>query len=583
MNLGHVLLPPAALAGLIAVTHATAASAQRTHRAERGWAGAVDGRYGMVEPPFGPVVRVTAGPAAVTSETRRASAPMPDWSYDLRWADDLELPDLPVRWDAQVIRYLEYYRENPRGRSHLRGWMRRLGRYRASIEAQLAALGLPRDLVFVAMVESGFDPRARSGAGAQGLWQLVRGTAEDLGLRVDTWVDERLDPERSTAAAGRYLQRLHARFGTWELALAAYNMGHGALRRAIQKYNTNDYWALRQLEAGLPYETSLYVPKIMACALAAHNPGRFGLATLRAATSTASKSIDVPGGTALRTVARLAGVDRAVVLDLNPALRRERTPPGRETWPVRLPAERIEAFAARWARRTPSRPLALPRRLGPGQDLSDLARIWGTKPAAIRRANGLDADERVPAGTRLLVPVTDRRQARARQAAETPVAVPLFPTSLAGRRRVFHRVAPHDRLAEVARFYEVRVDDLLAWNRLDPAAALQPGMMLQLFVRPQLDVTRATVLTPEECRVLTVGSDAFFDHHEAQAGRVRFRYRARAGDTLATIARRFGIGAASLARINRVSRRKELREGDAIIVYAEASRVPPRMRAAPDG
>ena len=121
--------------------------------------------------------------------------------------------------------------------------------------------GLPEDLIWVSLVESGFDPAIRSPAGAAGLWQLMPDGARIYGLVVDRWIDERLDPERSTDAAARYLADLHRRFGAWELALAAYNMGYGGLLAAIRKYNTNDYWELSRFESGIPFETALYVPR----------------------------------------------------------------------------------------------------------------------------------------------------------------------------------------------------------------------------------------------------------------------------------------------------------------------------------
>src|SRR5690606_6418699 len=128
----------------------------------------------------------------------------------------------------------------------------------------------------------------------------------------------RLDPERSTQAAARYLAQLHERFGTWELAFAAYNMGYGALLRSIRKYNTNDYWTLAHLEAGLPFETNLYVAKILACAIVAHNPERFGLADLQREEPIRWETVRVSGGVSLSLVARVVGSDAQTIGSLNP-------------------------------------------------------------------------------------------------------------------------------------------------------------------------------------------------------------------------------------------------------------------------
>src|SRR5690606_11780873 len=143
---------------------------------------------------------------------------------------------------------------------------------------------------------SGFEPTVRSRAGAAGMWQFVQGTAAEFGLGQSHWVDERLDPERSTRAAAAYLGRLHARFGSWELALAGYNMGYGALLRAMRKYNTNDVWELSRVEAGLPFETSHYVSKILACAVVMRNPERFGLSESDKLPALDAAYVEVGGG-----------------------------------------------------------------------------------------------------------------------------------------------------------------------------------------------------------------------------------------------------------------------------------------------
>ncbi len=521
-------------------------------------------------------VRVSPGPPAVTNEVPAAPPDTASVSRDLAWMRGLTLPDIPVRWDERVVRYLEFFRDDPRGRRFIRGWMQRLDRYGPTVRASLERQGLPRDLVFVAMVESGFNPSARSHAGAVGMWQFVQATGESFDLEVDHWVDLRLDPERSTDAAGRYLAQLHARFGTWELALAAYNMGYGALLRSMRKYNTNDYWTLARVEAGLPFETTLYVAKIIACAIVAHNLERFGLGDLSMEAPVRWETVDLPGGLTLAQIARMAGVPVEQVRALNPALRRGRTPPGRDRWPVRLPPESMAQFTQRWARARPSAPVHRPRLLRFGETLTDLAREVGVSEAALREVNGVLEDERVGAGTTLLVPVSGRR-AEPRPSVPPVIAVPAGPRELPGRRRLFYRVVRGDGLSEIARFFHVREDEVRQWNRIDPSAALQPGMYLQLFVRPELDLAQALVLTPDECRVLVVGSEEFFAYHEAQNGRVRFRYRVRTGDTLSHVAVRFGISIPSLMRINQVGRDTVLRPGDELIVYAERHRVPPEL------
>ena len=196
---------------------------------------------------------------------------------DSEWLRSLKLPDLPVRWDAQVLRYLDYFKNDPKGHAVMAGWLRRAGRYRDLFEKTLERQGLPKDLLYVAMVESGFDTGARSRVGAGGIWQFMPGAARAYGLEVSYWVDARRDPERAVDAAARYLKDLYVRFGSWQLVFAAYNAGYGAVLRSITTYNTNDFWELSRHESGLPWESSIYVPKIMAAAIVGHNLAAFGL------------------------------------------------------------------------------------------------------------------------------------------------------------------------------------------------------------------------------------------------------------------------------------------------------------------
>ena len=196
---------------------------------------------------------------------------------DAEWLRTLTLPELPVRIDRRVVTYLKFYRDSARGRTIAAIWAKKSGRYVGAIKAELRRAGLPPDLVWLSMIESGHNPVIASPAGAVGLWQFMPHSGRMYGLTVDRWVDERRDPSRSTSAAIKFLGDLYQRFGTWELAMAAYNMGYAGLSRAIDKFNTNDYWHLSRLEGGIPWETTLYVPKIFALAIVMNNRQAFGL------------------------------------------------------------------------------------------------------------------------------------------------------------------------------------------------------------------------------------------------------------------------------------------------------------------
>ena len=309
-------------------------------------------------------------------------APTPDVARDLSWLRRLTMPDVPVRWDARVVRYLEFYKNNPRGRSMVAGWIKKSGRYGGAIRRILRENNLPEDILWLSLVESGFDPTIHSPAGAAGLWQFMPEGARIYGLAVDRWVDERLDPERSTLAAARYLADLHTRFGSWELAFAAYNMGYGGLLASIRKYNTNDFWELSRLESGMPLETALYVPKIVAIAIVARNRAIFGVDDVELDPAASFDKVSVRPGVSLQSVALAAGTSTDKLARSQPPAHRRPGAPAR--------------FAAGSGRRGVGRARPGGRR-GEGRQ----------EPAEVRRRRGQGGALRGPLGR------VDRRHRRA--------------------------------------------------------------------------------------------------------------------------------------------------------------------------
>lgn len=517
-----------------------------------------------------PMTGLPAGLTSAVPENREVVS-----GADVRWLDGLNLPDLPVRWQEQVVRYLEYFKESRRGRSLMRAWMQRSTRYGSMIREVLQRHQLPEDLRCVAMAESGFDPTVRSRRGAVGMWQFVSRTGEEYGLSSNRWIDLRMDPEASTDAAARFLSDLHDRFGSWELALAAYNMGYGAMLRSIRKYNTNDYWVLAELEAGLPFETTIYVAKIMACAVVMRNPERFGYDDLTRDPPIEVERFEVPGGTPLGMVARAARVELDEIRALNPELRRGRVPP-QHARRVRVPATAASTFASRWNRTRRRAPAEQPYVIRFGEDLDDVAYRFSTRESSLKEMNGIEDGERVGPGSVLMVPAGEPRE---RPLNERPqVAVPDGHFAMADRRRVFYRTSRADSLESIARFFQVSVADLRRWNHVDPDAELQRGMFLQIFAPRAVDLSQAVVLSEGQVDVITVGTERFFQEYEEGQGRVRFRYRCVEGDTMRSLANRFGLSVGSIARINRFSRRTDLVAGQEVLIYAEASRVPARYR-----
>ncbi|HTL38404.1 MAG TPA: lytic transglycosylase domain-containing protein, partial [Kofleriaceae bacterium] len=256
---------------------------------------------------------------------------------DQTWLDSLAVPDIPFSWSNQLIEYLLFYKNDPRGRSILTAWLERRGRYHDLIVSHLRKAHLPEDLEYDAMIESSYDVDDVSSAGALGLWQFMKAAGKIYGLRQDRWVDERKDPLRSTVAQMDYYQDLYQRFGNWEIALAAFNVGYGAMLRSIARYNTNDYYQLCAYENGLPWETCLYTPKMLAVAFVGKNLAAFGYDKVKVQAPEVWDEVTVPTSISLSVIAKAAGASEADVKRLNPHLKRDRTPPGETNYVVRIP------------------------------------------------------------------------------------------------------------------------------------------------------------------------------------------------------------------------------------------------------
>jgi membrane-bound lytic murein transglycosylase D len=501
------------------------------------------------------------------------------------WLDGVELPDLPVTWTAKLLDYLEFYKSDPRGRGIMASWLKDQGRYRDLILRYLHSAHLPSDLLYVAMIESSYDPDDSSSAGALGLWQFMPEGGRIYGLREDRWVDERRDPLRSTIAVLDYWQDLYQRFGEWQLAMAAFNVGYGAMLRSIARYNTNDYYALCDYENGLPWETCLYTPKVLAVAIVGHNRALFGYDDVVAAPAEQWDEVAVEGSVPLATIAQAAGVDEAEIRRLNPHLRHGRTPPGDGRYIVRVPPttkpvteQRLAAMQSQWASYDAYM-------MAHGERVEDVATTYGVTAAQLRKLNDVHDDTELAGGTLIVVPrvsEADRAANRAKAKAkllgsgvdqkdgeQLIVAVPDKDLTVPGKHRVFYRVVIGDSLRDVAKAFGVTVADLAAWNGLDDGAKIHPKMVIVAWVGADFDAAarRIELLDDADVVVVTRGSPEHLDLAEARTGRVREEYVATAREPLADVARRYGLKAEDLARINQMSATIVLEKGDKIIVY----------------
>jgi membrane-bound lytic murein transglycosylase D len=213
--------------------------------------------------------------------------------------------DFPITMNKQVEFYLNLFQTKQR--SYYERWLARSAKYVPYIKANLKKAGLPQDLAYLAMIESGYNPSAYSKSHAVGLWQFISSTGKNYGLRIDSWVDERREPEKATLAAIDYLTFLYNEFGSWYLAVAAYNAGEGKIGRGIKKYKTNDFWMLASKDY-LALETKRYVPKLIAAIIIAKDPEKYGFTNIDYRGPEKYDVITVPPMTDLNAVAMPANM-----------------------------------------------------------------------------------------------------------------------------------------------------------------------------------------------------------------------------------------------------------------------------------
>jgi membrane-bound lytic murein transglycosylase D len=390
--------------------------------------------------------------------------------------------DIPLTLNSKVNYFIDYFQN--RGRNSFARWLSRSERYIPMMKEILRKEGLPEDLVYLAMIESGFTPHAVSVANAVGPWQFISGTGKRYDLKINDWIDERRDPIKSTVAAALYLKELYALFNNdWYLAAAGYNAGENKILRAITMYDTRDFWEISK-GSYLKRETKDYVPKLLAAAIIAKEPAKYGFADVAYLPAMDLDTVEVPTRTDLELVARLTGVTEQTLKELNPELRRWCTPPDYPTYLLKLPKGKKELFITQVAsipedqrfveRVTYSRYWAKKK-----DTLKSIAIRFNTTPERLAELNRLKSTAKLR-GKSLVVPV--QVAAAKKPNTEAVVAKTDQPEAVGSVEKKeenrYYTVKKGDTLYSLARKFKVTTAILSAWNNLAGKVALQPGRRL---------------------------------------------------------------------------------------------------------
>jgi membrane-bound lytic murein transglycosylase D len=383
---------------------------------------------------------------------------------------DLLLSDIPLTLNSKVEYFLYYFQTS--GKPSFSRWLSRSSRYLPMMKEILKREGMPEDLVYVAMIESGFQMHARSWANAVGPWQFISDTGRRYSLRIDQWVDERKDPVKATTAAALYLKELYGMFnGDWYLAAAGYNAGENKILRAISMYNTSDFWEISR-GSYLKRETKEYVPKLLAAAIIAKDPARYGFSDIAYLPAIEFETVKIPSRTDLELVARLSGTTYDAIRELNPDLRHWCTPPNYPDYELKLPKGTRLQFELEYAKvpvekRFTEKVLYTNYLARKKDSLNSVARRFGTSPETLSELNGLSKNARV-AGKKLVVPVKQTvdfsHEGRTAQA-----------SAKKGIFAKYYTVKKGDTLDALAKRFNVSTRLLSAWNNLKVKVALKPG------------------------------------------------------------------------------------------------------------
>jgi membrane-bound lytic murein transglycosylase D len=441
-----------------------------------------------------------------------------------------------VKANDVVIKYVVLYQ------TKLRGWFSqalvRGTPYVPQMQAIFKDEGIPPSLVYMAIVESAFNPNAVSRAKAVGMWQFIQGTAKRYGLEVDFWEDQRRDPVIAARAAARYLKDLNGMFGDWELALAAYNCGEGKILRYTKQSDKDDFWHLRTTRH-IRRETREYVPAIMAAVLLASNPKAYGFEVPGYAPPEPAATVSIPEPTDLRVLARCAQSPVETLQAMNPSLKRLMTPPRK--FDLRIPAKNLEGFQARLDATPAQERLAVTMHtVSRGESLKKISQSYGVPAEAIRLANRLPG-RKVKAGQTLVIPLGTAATDPSLYAEERP-------SSRKGSR--VYKVRRGDTLSSVSRKTGVPVETLKELNGLESDALLAGQRLVLGRAAKPAAATKASPRAPKA----------------EDAERKERVHHVRAGDTLWDLSRKYGTTVDRICRANRISPRTKLRVGDTLVI-----------------
>lgn len=400
-------------------------------------------------------------------------------------------PDIPHHYNRHVQKWLDYF-QSKRGSVHMQKYLERSTRYLPTMKKILKENGMPEDLVYIALIESGFGSSARSHAGAVGYWQFIRPTGKRYNLQINSLIDERKDPFKSTLAAVKYFRSLYNVFGNWYFAFAAYNGGENRMFRVLMKHESRDFWAIAETKKMLPKETVNYIPKYLAARMIAKNPEKYGFTNLEFHNGLEFAEVVASQTVNLKTMAQEMGIDYEELRSLNPQFNTEFAPSlNNQSLVIRVPTKMSQQATVAVSKSyvTNTRVIAQVKsdeifkyKVKRGDTLHRIARKHGTTIARIKSMNGLSSRGSIRVGQYLKVPEGSMNQKQIlqdlRRTLKESRTAEKKPQSSKRIKKSFIVVRSGDTLLQIAKKHNVSLSKILAANDLNRRSKLLVGTKL---------------------------------------------------------------------------------------------------------